>query len=181
MLDENLFIVNSSNLNQSLAYRNLMKTMRTYPTTIILLFLALIRFNAFGETLAVGDAFPVIDAQDQHEEPYKVEADTKYVIISFDMTPGKKANAYLEEKGKDYLAENNAVFIANIFGMPGIGRFFAIPKMQKYPHRILLADEKGLLDDFPMEKGKVTVLTRDAAGKIEAIKFWDPKDGSSPF
>ena len=40
-------------------------------------------------------------------------------------------------------------FIANVYGMPAIGRFFAMPKMKKYPHRIMLADAEGLLDEFP--------------------------------
>ena len=136
---------------------------------------------AAAKPLAVGDAFPKVEAMDQHEKPYAVEAGTAYVLVSYDMGPGKQANGYLEEKGAEFLPNNKAVFIANIHEMPGVGRFFAIPKMQKYPHRILLADEKGLLDEWPQEKGKVTVFALDAAGVITGISYWSPKDGSAPF
>tara|TARA_B110000037_G_scaffold216733_1_gene276416 strand:+ start:364 stop:840 length:477 start_codon:yes stop_codon:yes gene_type:complete len=158
-----------------------MKNQRHLPTLLLATLLAFFSAQAFADTLVSGDAFPTISATDQHEAPYAITNDTAHVIVSFDMTPGKKANAYLEEQGASFLPDNKAIFIANIYGMPGIGRFFAIPKMQKYPHRILLADEKGLLDNFPTEKGKVTVFTLDSTNTITGISFWNPKDGSSPF
>jgi hypothetical protein len=97
------------------------------------------------------------------------------------MSVGKAANRYLAEQGKDFLPSEHAIFVANIYGMPGIGRFFAMPKMKKYPHRIMLADAEGLLDAFPQEDGKVTVFELGAKGEIKAITFWDPKSGSKPF
>ena len=65
--------------------------------------------------------------------------------------------------------------------MPAIGRFFAMPKMRKYPHRIMLADEEGLLVEFPKEEGKVTLFDLDSQGKIQAIRYWDPKSAENPF
>jgi hypothetical protein len=94
---------------------------------------------------------------------------------------GKSANKALEKKGADYLPDRNAVFIANIYGMPAVGRFFAMPKMRKYPHRIMLADAEGLLDDFPQKDGKVTIFDLDAEGKIKAIRFWDPEKEKLTF
>ena len=149
-----------------------------FLTCLVLLSLP---FAAKAEMLKAGDAFPKFEANDQHEKPYPMPEDTKYVAVTFAMGSGKKANSYFSEKGAAFLTENKAVFLSNIYGMPAVGRMFAIPKMQKYPHRIMLADEKGLLDDFPEEKGKVTVFKLDGAGKILSIGFWDPSDGESPF
>ena len=59
--------------------------------------------------------------------------------------------------------------------MPGIGRRFALPKMKKYAHPIILADAKGLLDPFPTQKGKVTVLALNTRGVVTAISYWEPK------
>jgi hypothetical protein len=57
--------------------------------------------------------------------------------------------------------------------MPGIGRMFAMPKMKKYAHRIILGDDEALIAKFPEQKGKVTVLKLDD-GKVNSITYWTP-------
>jgi hypothetical protein len=133
------------------------------------------------EMLKPGDSFPAFQAKDQFEEDFPMAEDTEIVFVTFDMGTGKRANAFFEGKGADWLPGNQAVFLSNIYGMPGIARTFAMPKMRKYPHRIMLADEKGLLDSYPSEKGKVTVFKLDAGKKISEIAFWDPKNEEPPL
>ena len=89
------------------------------------------------------------------------------------METGKKANAVLSPLGMEFLGSKKAVYMANIFGMPGIGRMFAIPKMKKYSHRIILADDAALIAHFPVQTGKVTVLTL-SSGKVASIAYWTP-------
>lgn len=96
------------------------------------------------------------------------------LIVSYEMSPGKAVNGYLAAKPADYLETHRAAFIANIHGMPAIGRFFALPKMEKYPHRILLGDSETLLLRHPVKADRVTVFTLDAAGAITAIRHLDP-------
>ena len=60
-------------------------------------------------------------------------------------------------------------------GMPGIGRVFALPKMRRYPHTIILADEENLLARFPTTEKKATVLKLNAQGQVVSITYWDPK------
>lgn len=122
-----------------------------------------------------GSTVKTFTSKDKMDVDYKFEKGTKFLLISFDMKTGKMANKILTEKGADYLPNKKAVYIANIYGMPGIGRVFALPKMKKYTHPIILADEKGLLDVFPSSKGKVTVLKLNSSAKILSIQFWDPK------
>lgn len=137
---------------------------------------------ASAAPLKTGQTFPELkDMKDQHEQAYSMPAGVKHVAVAFTMSVGKSANQALAEKGADYLPESNAVFVANVYGMPAIGRIFAMPKMRKYPHRIMLADAEGLLDDFPQKEDKVTVFDLNASGEIVAIRFWDPKDQSDAF
>ncbi len=147
-------------------------------------YLSLLAFLAatvlHGE-LQTGDTLPAFTVQDQHEVQYTLGDDVRYVIVSFDMSSGKATNKYLEEKGKDYLPGHSAVFLSNIHGMPWIGRKFALPKMRKYPHRILLADSETLLGDYPQQEDKMTVLELGPDHKIVSINFWDPESGDSPF
>ena len=121
-----------------------------------------------------GSTVKVFSAKDQHEQAYTFDAKTtRYLLVSHDMETGKKANGALTALGKDHLASKKAVYIANIHGMPGVGRMFALPKMKKYDHRIILGDDAALIADFPEQKGKVTVLGL-SNGKVESVQYWDP-------
>ena len=137
---------------------------------------ALLSIGAYGvELLQVGAPFPGLNAKDQHDKEYQFKPGTRAVLIAFDMATGKKANKYLANQGAEFLPSHKAVYVANINGMPGIGRFFALPKMRKYPHRIILADSEHLLDPFPQKQGHVTVVRLDDSAKVQAITFWNPR------
>ena len=125
----------------------------------------------------VGDKFAPIAVKDQHDKPAEVSPalGTRHLIVSFTMGTGKDANRYFEAQGAAWLDQHHAVFLANIHGMPGVGRMFALPKMKKYPHRILLGDEAHLLDRYPEQKGKLTVFDFNDDGTIAAIRFLDPE------
>jgi hypothetical protein len=121
-----------------------------------------------------GQSVESFQAKDQYETAFTFKpADTRYLLVSHDMDTGKKANAALSPRGKEFLGSKKAVYMANIFGMPGIGRMFAMPKMKKYNHRIILADDAALIARFPAQAGKVTVLTLNG-GKVGAINYWAP-------
>jgi hypothetical protein len=133
---------------------------------------------AMADPYKKGSKITAFKANDQHGQAYEFEAaKTKYLLVSFDMETGKKANAALSAQGADFLTNKKAVYVANIFGMPGIGRMFALPKMRKYPHRIILGDDANLLTPFPQEANKVTVLTV-SGGVVQAIRYWDPASES---
>ena len=133
---------------------------------------------SLGATLAApyaeGSKVEPFSAKDQHEQAFTFKpSETKFLLVSHDMETGKKANAALNALGKAYLGSKNAVYVANIHGMPGIGRLFAMPKMRKYVHRIILGDDEALIAKFPEQKGKVTVLKLDD-GKVGSISYWTP-------
>ncbi len=121
-----------------------------------------------------GDMVKAFTAKDQHEQAYTFDAKaTRYLLVSHDMETGKKANGALTVLGKDHLSSKKAVYIANIHGMPGVGRMFALPKMKKYNHRIVLGDDAAWIANIPEQKGKVTVLGLET-GKVRSIQYWDP-------
>lgn len=113
-------------------------------------------------------------AADQHGKPYTFEPKTTvFLLVSHDMKAGKQANVALDRMGAGFLESKQAVFLANIHGMPGIGRMFALRKMRKYAHRIILIDDEKLIARFPATPGMVTVLDL-ANGKVTGIRSWDP-------
>lgn len=132
--------------------------------------------SALAAPYEAGSQVQPFNATDQHEKPFTLKpAETKFLLVSHDMETGKKANAALTALGKEYLGSKNAVYLANIHGMPGIGRMFAMPKMRKYAHRIILGDDADLIARFPGQKDRVTVLKLEN-GKVAAIAYWAPGD-----
>ena len=140
-----------------------------------LFFASIVIFQAANAApYAKGNTVNAFQAKDQHEQTYAFDAKTtNFLMISHDMETGKKANGVLTTLGKGFLPGKKAVYIANIHGMPGIGRAFALPKMKQYAHRIILADDAALIGQFPEQKGKVTVL-KLSAGKVLSIQYWSP-------
>jgi hypothetical protein len=123
---------------------------------------------------AAGQKVEPFQASDQFEKNFAFDPNsTRHLLISHDMDTGKKANTALAALGKDYLPSKKAVYLANIHGMPAIGRKFALPKMKKYPHRIILGDDQALMDRFPKQAGKVTVITL-SGGRVTSIAYWSP-------
>lgn len=153
-----------------------MKLLQTILNSVLILSLS--ATMAMADVYKKGSKVTAFKANDQHGQAYEFEATkTKYLLVSFDMETGKKANAALAAQGADFLTKQKAVYVANIFGMPGIGRMFALPKMRKYPHRIILGDDANLLTPFPQEANKVTVLTV-SGGVVKEIRYWDPASES---
>jgi hypothetical protein len=129
-----------------------------------------------------GQRVESFQAKDQHEQAFTLKpTETRFLLVSHDMETGKKANTALTALGKDYLPGKKAVYVANIHGMPGVGRMFALPKMKKYSHRIILGDDAALIARFPQQAGKVTVIAV-ADGKVQSIKYWTPgTDGVNDY
>ncbi|MFT3992469.1 MAG: hypothetical protein QM680_13785 [Luteolibacter sp.] len=150
--------------------------MRKYLLTK--LFLILAGGLAFAGAYQSGERVESFLIKDQHDVSFQFEPrNVRYLLVSHDMETGKKANAVLSALGKDYLPARKAVFLANIHGMPAVGRAFALPKMRKYTHQILLGDSEELMARFPQETGEITIL-KITDGKVESIGYWNPAAGS---
>lgn len=136
-----------------------------------------------GETtpFAVGERFPGLATRDQHDRPYAWAGEARRLVVAFEMDTGKGANVFLERQGAEFLGREATIFLSNIHGMPGIARNFALPKMRKYPHRILLADGEHFLDRYPRRENHLTVLEFDPAGLIAAIRFVPKAEAARAF
>jgi hypothetical protein len=130
--------------------------------------------TAHAAPYATGSKVEAFSAKTQHDKEFTFKpADTQFLLVTHDMETGKKANAILTTLGPDNLTNKKVVYLANIHGMPGVGRMFALPKMRKYSHTIILGDDAGLIAKFPEEKNKVTVL-KLSGGKVTSVRYWDP-------
>ena len=89
------------------------------------------------------------------------------------MDCAKAANRQLAAQAEGFLNKHNAAFLMDIHTMPAVARWFAIPKMKKYSHRIVLIDTPTALANFPTRTNRVAVILLNA-GRIQRIAFWDP-------
>jgi hypothetical protein len=147
--------------------------MKNYACLAILGFCLLCLPTQAGQ-LAVGDAVPPISANDQHGVPFVFTNGIQYMLVATEMGCAKSANKQLAEQGTGYLEKYRAVYLMDIHPMPGIARFFAFPKMRKYPQRIIFIDSADALAAFPKQAGQLTVLALTPDGHIQKITYWDP-------
>jgi hypothetical protein len=124
--------------------------------------------------LAVGDPVPPFTARDQFGKEFKFEPGLRFLLLGFDRNTGQQANLKLADLGSGWLEKHGAVYVLDIHSMPAVARWFAFPKMRKYPFRIVLADSETLLASFPRKPERITVLVLNPSGKISEICYWNP-------
>jgi len=146
--------------------------MRLCLPAIIALFL--LRMPALAEQLKVGDTVPAISAKDQRGTEFIFTNTVRVLLVATEMAPAKAANLKLSEHGTGFLEKHQAAYLMDIHAMPAVARFFALPKMRKYPHRIVLIETEETLKEFPTKPDCVTVLTLSSAERIEKIDYWSP-------
>lgn len=146
---------------------------------LLLSLVALFASAAAAEPLAVGSTLAPLTLLDQHEVAGSVDASTKLVLYARDMDGAGLVEESLATDGAAKLQAAGAVVVAEISGMPSlIASWFAIPKLQKRPYRMLLDREGEATAHLPAEKGKVTLLRLDAL-KVVAVEFAASTDAVS--
>ncbi len=134
---------------------------------------------ASAAPVAVGDAIPSLSAKDQHGAAYAFTNGTKFLLVAIEMDAAKAANQKLAAEGAGFLEKHGAAYLMDIHPMPGIAKVFALPKMRKYPHRIVLIETKGVLNWAPSKPGHVTVLSLNPEGRVQKIAYWQPATESA--
>jgi hypothetical protein len=89
------------------------------------------------------------------------------------MDGGRVLRETLDGAGADSLAARNAVYVADVSGMPAlVTRLFALPSMRKRPYRILLDRDGTATRELPQASGKVTVLRLEGL-RITEVSYAD--------
>lgn len=120
----------------------------------------LVAAGLWGAPYQVGQSVAPLDLSDQFGKKYSFKMMPKTLIMAFEKGTGTTVNEYIAAQPTGYLAKHKAAFVADISQMPNfITESFALPKLRKYPHTVLLIrdEEQGLR--FPGEEGKITVMT----------------------
>ena len=126
-----------------------------------LIFTALLVLGAFANSLSVGSDVSQIKIKNQFDAINPIAAETKTILFASDKATSDILKEYLLSKEGDILTKNNALYVADISGMPSlISKFIALPKMKKYPFSVMLLDDTNK-DFFGKEEGKIIVYSLD--------------------
>lgn len=121
--------------------------------------MVLIAVSLWGAPYKVGQTVPPMELKDQFGKKHTLKVMPHTLIMAFEKGTGTTVNDYLSSQDKGYLDAHNAAFVADISGMPSfITKAFAIPKMQKYPHIVLLIDDEEFGLKFPGKEEKITIM-----------------------
>ncbi|MCG3692279.1 hypothetical protein [Aliarcobacter butzleri] len=133
---------------------------------------------AFANPLAVDSTVSELKIKDQFEKEHTLNANIKIILFASNKATSDMLRDYLlplSEK-ENILEKNNAVYIADISGMPSlISKYIALPKMKKYPFSILLLDDTNK-DNFTKEDGKIIVYTLDNLKVTNITKISTPQE-----
>lgn len=127
----------------------------------------------------VGERLTPFTLSDQHDQSFTLDASTKVLLAASDMDGAKLVKAAVGEEAKGYLEARNAVFVADIQGMPSlIGKLFALPKMREYSYRVVLDREGQVVPQYAVAEGQVlwlqldndTVVSKRALGNADELR-----------
>lgn len=124
--------------------------------------------------LAEGDLVPTVTAKDQFGQDFLLATNVQFLLVAAEMASAKTANQKLAEQGPGFLERHHAAYLMDIHTMPGVARFFAFPKLRRYPQRIVLVDSAPALAAVPKRSECLTVFSVTPAGRILKIAFWNP-------
>jgi hypothetical protein len=129
---------------------------------------------ACAAPLAVGDTVPAFAAKDQHGKEFVFTNSVRFLLVATERACGTAANHKLAEQSAGFLEKHQAVYVMDIHTMPSVASLFALPKMHKYPQRIVLVEAAGTLAWVPTQPSRVTVLALTSEGRIQKISYWNP-------
>lgn len=128
--------------------------------------------------LVVGKNLKALSFNDQFGTPHKIEATTKSVIFAFSKDNGHLCNEFFSEQNPTYLANKNAIFIADISQVPSLIRsLFVEPGLKDLTHRVLLIEDDATSAKYRTEaNAESIVVAKLSNGIIQSITLIHTKN-----
>jgi len=146
----------------------------------ILLSLLVMGLSLFAGEFKIGDKIGSFSMLNQHDHKVTIDDNVTKILVSAQKDTSADINDYLNKKSKMFLKNKHAVFIANISGMPSIiTKMFALPKMRKYNHDVLLVYDSE--DNRFVFKDDMSTLYTLENGVIKDISYFTKADLDNIF
>lgn len=126
---------------------------------------------ATGSTLAVSQPLPALQLKDQHDQAWQVPARTRLVLFAAGRKASNLMQAVLEKEPKDYLAQRQTVYLADMSKMPAFAtRMFALPSLREMPFTVGVSLNEATLASWPRQPDSVTLITL-VNGVVQGVAY----------
>ncbi len=121
----------------------------------------------------VGNSLEKLTLNDQFGEPHSLRPDTKRVIFAFSKEMGHLSNDFFVKQDPGYLAEHQALFIANVSAAPSLIRsMFIIPGLKEFKHTVLVIDDENIAASYRIDAHQDVLMILDVNDYIiENIRY----------
>lgn len=119
----------------------------------------------------IGDDVSGFKAPDQHGAEFTFTAGSAKSILF--MTPGE-SGAVNPPTDPNWFKKHQALLVVNVSDMSAIKRGIGKSRLEAKPFRLMVIGDKATAGKFPIQNGRVTVLSLGDKGKITAIRFATP-------
>jgi hypothetical protein len=140
----------------------------------LVLVVCLSSLSVWAAPLTVGGAVPAFIAQDQFGAAFNSTNGVRFLLVAAEMGCARAGNQKLAEQGAGFLERHHAAYVMDVHQMPALVRWMVLPKLRKFPQRIILVETAGTLAVIPGQPGRVTVLALTATGRVRSIGYWNP-------
>ena len=138
----------------------------------IVFVLLLSALSMLAQAADIGESLTPWTLNDQYDQPYTLNEQTRILLVARNMDGAKLVKAALKDQPKGYLEARNAVFLADVHGMPSlIGKFIAIPAMRDYSYRVVLDRDGKVAANYPGAEDKVLWLQLDNGTLVSRQEF----------
>lgn len=118
-----------------------------------------------------GQPLPALQLKDQHDQDWRIAADTKLVVFAAGRKASNLALAVLAPQPKGFLAARHAVYLADMSKMPGfITRTFALPSLREQTFEVGVSLDEKTLADWPRQEDAVTLIRLDG-GRVVSHEY----------
>lgn len=139
--------------------------------------LSLSLLSSFAHAAAIGERLNSWTLNDQFEQGYTLQDETRTLLVARNMDGAKLVKAALEDRPKGYLESREVVFVADVQRMPAlISKLFAIPAMRDYNYRVLLDRDGKVAAAYPGAEGSVLWMQLDKGVLVSQQEFVNAAD-----
>jgi len=102
--------------------------------------------------VTIGQPMVPLSLNDQFDVEHNVTTTTKKVVFTFKKASSHIVKDYLATQKADYLQERDAMYVADVSGMPAIISFFVLPMLTSNDFPILVIEEEEQAEVYKNEK-----------------------------